>query len=1026
VPDSVDIRLELQIQEFLRGFTVVQRMLGRMQSYAKATNSRMDAEAKASADRQKKYQGEAAAYWISHHRRQEALSRAYSQAEAMDSRRSATAQKKYEGEASGHWLSLHRRQEALSRAQAQAEVAEARRTKLLKVGFRQEEYAMMKDLKKREEDAAKKVADAEVLAAKRVAKAHSDAIRSQQRTGAIAGAAGRAGGQMAAGVRGGLGGVWLLGSGFSGLASAAGMAIPKLAGLFGILGGVANIAANVASIFITWTQALVRASIAAAQFVGSSLVAIARTAWNVAGAIGRATIAIGRATIAIGRFVGRTVLAGLQSLWGTLSRIGAAAQALVMKLGLVAVAAGVAAAAAGTMLVKSWVTAYSQAETFLAKMEVAFKSRSLAQAWFDWARKTAMTTPFTTEEVVDSITRLALYGAQKFGTLTEWFKLTGDMAGAMGRSISDAVEAVVDVIYGGGMERIKEFGINSFELIQRGAVRAPGGGVKRTNAKEIGALVKALKSVMIDKFGGGMEKLRQTLKGLASDLTDFVWIIKSALGGMLAPAIRVFIPYIKTLLDAFTAWVVPLAEKWAPKIEEFAKKMVAALEAARSWIESKMPVIIAWFQKVRDAIKAWIGDQGGWSGIWKKISGFAKGLWGAVTDVVSAIKVWVKEQGGLEIIWKKVKKFANNIGQAYRSVRDALLEAWPQIKATLLGMKAQFLVWLEGKGGLSGLWKGIVDSATRIWGAVTGNFVPALKYLGSMIAWVANRWTGGKGLGDIGSGFESLVNWVAWAVTQITMRIPGLVAWLEWGWQLIQRGLDWIQVQWAKFITWFNAHGGMDALLSNLQRFADFLRGPLWASIQMVWLGIGEMLSRITGVEWASEGFWSGLDKINLAMQKVAAFLPTFGSLIKVCVVNPLTQAYYVIKLLLGPFGTLMASISGALVTLDAFRKVMSGEMPGSQGAAIAFKAAKDLENTFASQYSNLPNVGGSMVQQAKDAAQLSTDMQSYQSGETLRRMQGASGAQPSGTAKERKVTHYIVPPPGFTITNVPDRTMAT
>jgi hypothetical protein len=932
---------------------------------------------------------------------------------AARARQVAAAEKRYYDSSASYWMSSRKRMEQLSKAQTAAEIADTRRqteakkaAATLAIGFRREEFQMLKEFEARKTAAVKAAAQEETRAARAVsaaekaaASARAGKIAGQQKAGAIFGSAGAAGGQMLAGVRGGLGGVWLMGSGLSGLASAAGMAFPALSGVFGAMGAVANVAANAASVVITFTQALIRSAVAAVRFGVTVVAGIIKTAWGIAQAIGAATVAIAR-------FASSVVLGGLRRVWDLTTGILGTVKALVVKMGLLALAAtatAVATGAAATRIIKSWVDAYSEAETYQAKLMVAFKDdMALAQGWFEWAKKTAMTTPFTTSEVVDSITRLALYGMEKFGSLAEWFKMTGDMAGAMGRSVSDAVEAIVDVIYGGGMERIKEFGINSFELIQKGAKPAKSGGVARQTAEDIDKLVKALKAVMVDKFANGMDKLRNTLKGLASDIKDFAWIIKVSLGSAFAPAIRILIPVITKAMSALATWVASKSAEWAPKLEAFAKKAVAAFGSFQTWLSSKIPAIVAWFKKLWEGIKKWVADQGGLAGIWKKVSEFGIKLWdalksvwtflrtasvviwGALQEIGSRFQAWIEGSGGLKTVGEKVKAFAANMWDGFVRLAGYLEWAYGVIKPTLMQLKAAFLSWLEGKGGLAGLWQTIVTVGTRIWGAVSGRLVPALKYLWAMVGWVASRLTKGMGFGGVGTAFESLVAWVSFALVRITSYIPQIVSWLEAGW-------TWIQARWQAFAGWLEGQGGMAGIGEKIRAYLlpvmGFLKLQLMPTIYMLIDGFNRMWDRISGGEGSGNKLYDIVTLVIAGLQSLASWLPAIGSGIRYYIIDPI-----------------MLAVANIRSLVDAFLLAKSA-LPGGE----SFKSA------LARFRESSAEVISTQMRMAGDAGRFGSDLAGAMTNQTAieMKMKAAQKAYPGGGSREVKVS--IIAPQGYT-----------
>jgi len=203
--------------------------------------------------------------------------------------------------------------------------------------------------------------------------------------------------------------------------------------------------------------------------------------------------------------------------------------------------AALAAAVGIGAIAKSSLDASMKVEGFLAKLTTALKSTAAAKSMLAWATNFAAITPFSQEEVVDSTVRLELYGI----SAKKWLTLVGDMAGAMGKRVTDAVEAIADAFSGGGLERLKEFGINSMKLISSGWT-----GTYQTVAG-ITSLKTALENIIKRDFGGGMNKLAKTSIGALSNFQDSIFAIKVQIGQALTPSLQAAIAWASGLLTQF-------------------------------------------------------------------------------------------------------------------------------------------------------------------------------------------------------------------------------------------------------------------------------------------------------------------------------------------------------------------------------------------------------------------------------------------------------------------------------------------
>ena len=246
----------------------------------------------------------------------------------------------------------------------------------------------------------------------------------------------------------------------------------------------------------------------------------------------------------------------LGSVFGIIGRVGAVAFNAVRSAigGVVSAATGVirqlgsivkwllliGAVAIGA-LARDSINAASEMEGYLAKLTTALKDVKKAQDMLDWAKDFAAKTPFETGEVVDAAVRLEMYGL----SAKKWLPLVGDLAGAMGKNATDAVEAVSDAISGGGLERLKEFAITSQKL------KAAGWTGSYQDTAGVESLKAALESIIKGNYGGGMDKLSKTGIGALSNFKDAISALKVEIGQALMPAFKQILQYGMKVLDYF-------------------------------------------------------------------------------------------------------------------------------------------------------------------------------------------------------------------------------------------------------------------------------------------------------------------------------------------------------------------------------------------------------------------------------------------------------------------------------------------
>lgn len=218
-------------------------------------------------------------------------------------------------------------------------------------------------------------------------------------------------------------------------------------------------------------------------------------------------------------------------------------------------AQGAGAALMGTsvglgLVGKSATDASMQMEGYSAQLRTALKDNDKAREMMQWAKDFSYSTPFQLGDIVGGAAKLELYGM----SAKKWLPLVGDMAGAMGKDVGDAVEAVADA-QNGELERLKEFGINSAKLLAAGANQSSSGGVANTTAEDKAALLRALEKVMVRDYGGGMANMMNTTKGALSNLTSNIFVLRAAIGDALAPSLKQIVGW----LTWTSQWVTKLS-----------------------------------------------------------------------------------------------------------------------------------------------------------------------------------------------------------------------------------------------------------------------------------------------------------------------------------------------------------------------------------------------------------------------------------------------------------------------------------
>ena len=220
---------------------------------------------------------------------------------------------------------------------------------------------------------------------------------------------------------------------------------------------------------------------------------------------GRQVAALHRRTVQLGRFGVGQIGEGWNRARGGLMA-GAAA---------VTIAYGAAAAAAGGL-----VGTASEFERFQTILMTTEGSAKAAEEAMNWVQNFAVSTPYELDQVTDAFVSLRAYGLDPTQGLLQTL---GDTSAAMGKPLSQAVEAIADAVTGEN-ERLKEFGIKASKTgneIAYEYTNAAGESMRvAVDAGNRMAIQQTLMGIMNEKYAGSMLRLSQTWDGMISNTFD--------------------------------------------------------------------------------------------------------------------------------------------------------------------------------------------------------------------------------------------------------------------------------------------------------------------------------------------------------------------------------------------------------------------------------------------------------------------------------------------------------------------------
>lgn len=329
-------------------------------------------------------------------------------------------------------------------------------------------------------------------------------------------------------------------------------------------------------------------------------------------------------------------------------------------------------------------------ETYKAQLETATGSTEKAAELMKNAIAMANKTPFEGGELVEATAMLEAMGMDS----KKWLTYAGNMAGATGKDIMQATEAIIDA-QSGEWERMKEFGIK--------------------DVKDMDTLVK----VMDKRFAGGMEKLAGTTKGIWSTVTG---VTKNSLAKIIG------------IMDDGSVRQGSALDKVKTKLSELADKMTqwqndGTIEAAAEKAATAV-------DKISDAFQ-WAKDNANWlipvlSGLVGALVAFnvlstVIGLWKSYQTVATAVKA-AQTLLNLSMTMNPIGLLIVGIGLLI-AAGVALAMHWEEVKAVAQGLYDK----------LAGFFLGIEEKARGALNWIESKAGSFFSWIGGKIDWLGEK-----------------------------------------------------------------------------------------------------------------------------------------------------------------------------------------------------------------------------------------------------------------------------------------------
>lgn len=202
-----------------------------------------------------------------------------------------------------------------------------------------------------------------------------------------------------------------------------------------------------------------------------------------------------------------------------IDKLNAGLDKFAVNAGRIAGAASVAFASGMSLLGRSVIDTSAQFEVYQATLETIEGSAEKARESLDWIADFGKTTPYDVAQVTEAFVALKAYGIDPIAD--DALRTLGDTASAMGKPLTQAVEAFADAATG-EFERLKEFGIRAqqqgdevtFSWTKNGQEMTE---TVRKNSNDIRAF---LLETMGERFSGAMDRQSKTWSGMMSNLGD--------------------------------------------------------------------------------------------------------------------------------------------------------------------------------------------------------------------------------------------------------------------------------------------------------------------------------------------------------------------------------------------------------------------------------------------------------------------------------------------------------------------------
>ncbi len=344
----------------------------------------------------------------------------------------------------------------------------------------------------------------------------------------------------------------------------------------------------------------------------------------------------------------------------------------------------IAGVVTGVGIAGAWkwlVSGNAQMEQYRQTLNIVMKDTQKAGELLEWATKFAAKTPFEIPEIVESTVRLQAYGIEARNVLGD----LGDMAAAMGKPLTQAMEALADA-QTGELERLKEFGITKDMLIQEALELGKG---EIVNAKgqitDLQAMNDTLIAIIRERYHGAMEAQSTTLNGMISNIKDWLGTAGRILGENIFEKVKAQLQDLLVSLNNLSES--DKLEKWGERIGNVFAVMINWFKLMNEHANVIIPLIsgiVAGFMTYGTAvgvIKAVALTQAALNAVMAAnlISILVLAIGVLIAAGVALYRNWDTIKAKAQELWSGIQVGFNQLKQYMISLGEALLALWDKI-----------------------------------------------------------------------------------------------------------------------------------------------------------------------------------------------------------------------------------------------------------------------------------------------------------------------------------------------------------